>query len=146
MDKQIPVDRQQEEPKSSQNEAKPFTLMYWRANIEKTERLLPLAVGNLTVSSTNQVNMVLRFGSDNHNIYDNIAGQLLTAKLNIKNEVKSCRIVNEAIEKGDKMLYSLNYHGIGTVAKELPISVMKNMIKVHTSLSQFNTHGCSGTS
>ena len=47
----------------------------WRANIEKTERLLPLAVGNLTVSSTNQVNMVLRFGSDNHNIYDNIAGQ-----------------------------------------------------------------------
>ena len=40
---------------------------------------------------------------------------------------------------------SVNYEGIGTVSQELSNTVMKNIIKAHTALSQFNTHGCSAT-
>ena len=117
-DKQTIVD-QQTESQSSENQVKPFPLIYWRGNIEKTEKLLPLTVGNLTVDSADQVTKVLKISSDNHNIYDNTAAQILTAKLNIKNEIDSCKKVNEVIKYGDEILHSVNYQGAGTAMQEL---------------------------
>ena len=73
-DKQTIDDQQQTESQSSENQVKPFPLIFWRGNVDKTEKLLPLNVGNLTVESADQVTKVLRISSDNHNIYDNTAG------------------------------------------------------------------------
>jgi hypothetical protein len=70
---------------------------------------------------------------------------MLTAKLNIKNGVNSCGKVKEALKYSDGVLKSVNYEGIGTVSQELSSTVMKNIIKAHIALSQFNTHGCSTT-
>ena len=144
-DKQTVTDQQQSELQLFEKQADPFPLIYWRGNIEKTGKLLPLTIGNLTVDSAEEVNSVLRLSADNHNIYDNTAAQVLIAKLNIKNEVNSCGKVNEALKYGDGVLKSVNYEGIGTVSQELSNTIMKNIIKAHTALSRFNTHGCSAT-
>jgi hypothetical protein len=140
--KQTVTDQQQSELQQFEKQADPFPLMYWRGNIEKTGKLLPLTIGNLTVDSTEEVNSVLRISSDNHNIYDNIAAQMLIAKLNIKNEMNSCKKVNGIIKYGDGMLHSVNYQGAGTVMQELSATQMKNMIKAHSILTQFNIRGC----
>ena len=110
--------------------------------MDKTEKLLPLNVGNLTVESADQVTKVMRISSDNHNIYDNIAAQILTSKLNIKNDVNSCKNVNDVIKYGDEILHSVNYQGAGTATQELSAPQMKNMIKGHSILTQFNIQGC----
>jgi hypothetical protein len=123
---------------TSENQVKSFPLIYWRGNIEKTQKLLPLTVGNLTVESTDQVSTVLKISSDNHNIYDNTAAQVLAAKLNIKNEVNSCKKVNDVIKYGDEILHSVNYQGVGTATQELSDPQMKNMIKAHSIPIQFN--------
>ena len=141
-DKQIIVDQQQTESQSSGNQVKPFPLVYWLGNMDKTEKLLPLNVGNLTVESADQVTKVLRISSNNHNIYDNIAAQILTAKFNIKNDVNSCKNVNNVIKYGDEMLLSVNYQGAGSVIKESSGLQIKNMIKAHSILNQFNIQGC----
>jgi hypothetical protein len=73
--KQTVTDQQQSELQQFEKQADPFPLMYWRGNIEKTGKLLPLTIGNLTVDSTEEVNSVLRISSDNHNIYDNTAAE-----------------------------------------------------------------------
>lgn len=104
-----------------------------------------MMVGNLTIDSAEEVNLVLRVSSDNHNIYDNTAAQMLIAKLNIKNEVDSCVRVNEVLKYGDEVLKSVNYEGIGTVSKGLSNNILKNMIKAHGTLNQFNAQGCSLT-
>ena len=98
---------------------------------------MPLTVGNLTVESADQVTKVLRISSDNHNIYDNTAAQLLTAKFNIKNDVNSCKKVNDVIKYGDEMLHSANYQGAGTAMQELSDPQMKSMIKAYSILTQF---------
>jgi hypothetical protein len=77
--------------------------MHWRGNIEKTDKLLPLIIGNLSVDSAEGVNSVLRVSLDNHNVYDNTAAQMLIAKLNIKNELDSCEKVNDALRYGDEV-------------------------------------------
>ena len=77
--------------------------MHWRGNIEKTDKPLPLIIGNLSVDSAEGVNSVLRVSLDNHNVYDNTAAQMLIAKLNIKNEVDSCGKVNDALRYGDEV-------------------------------------------
>ena len=84
----------------------------------------------------------LKISSDNHNIYDNTAAQILIAKFNIKNDVNSCKKVNEVIKYGDEMLLSVNYQGAGSVIQELLGVQMKNMIKAHSILTQFNIQGC----
>jgi hypothetical protein len=99
----------------------------------------------MTIDSADKAKLVLIITSDNHKMYDNLGAQILVAKLNIKNEVNSCKNVNDAVKHGDEVLRSLNYQGTGTVSQELPNSLMKNMIKIHTTLNQFNTHGCSVT-
>ena len=140
-DKQTIVEKQTES-QSSGNPVKPFPLIYWRGNMDKTEKLLPLTVGNLTVESADQVTKVLRISSDNHNIYDNIAAQILTAKFNIKNDVNSCKKVNDVIKYGDEVLHSVNYQGVGTAMEGPSAAQMKNMIKGHSILTQFNIQGC----
>ena len=144
-DNQKVTDQQQSELQQSKKQVNPFPLMYWRGNIEKIDKLLPLTIGNLTIDSAEEVNLVLRVSSDNHNIYDNTAAQMLIAKLNIKNEVDSCGKVNEALKYGDEILKSANYEGMGTVSKGLSNNILKNMIKVHGILNQFNAQGCSLT-
>jgi hypothetical protein len=79
---------------------------------------------------------------DNHNIYDNLAVQLLISKLNIENQVISCKIVNEAIKYSNNVLIAINYHEIETLIQELSNSQMKNIIRTYTALSQFITSGC----
>ena len=119
-DKQTAVDKQSEsESQSPENQVKPFPLIYWRGNIEKNEKLLPMNVGNLTVDSADQVTKVLGISSDNHNIYDNTAAQILTAKFNIKNDVNSCKKVSDVIKYGDEILHSVNYQGAGTAMQKL---------------------------
>jgi hypothetical protein len=144
-DKQIIV-KEQTESQSPENQIKSFPLIYWRGNIEKTQKTLPLTVGNLTVDSPNQVSTLLKISSNDHNIYDNTAAQILTAKLNIKNEVNPCKKINDVIKYGDEILHSVNYQGIGTAMKKLSKPQMKNMIKDHTTLIQFNIQGCTAIS
>jgi hypothetical protein len=76
-------------------------------------------VGNLTVDSADQVTKVLGISSDNHNIYDNTAAQILTTKFNIKNDVNSCKKVSDVIKYGDEILHSVNYQGAGTAMQKL---------------------------
>ena len=90
------------------SKVKPYPLPYWRDNLEKTQKLLPMAVGNITVDNSEHVIRVLSIGPDNHNIYENVGAQILTAKLNIRNEVTSCNEVNQAIKYGDDLLHSIN--------------------------------------
>ena len=145
-DKQTIDDQQQTESQSSENQVKPFPLIFWRGNVDKTEKLLPLNVGNLTVESADQVTKVLRISSDNHNIYDNTAAQILTAKLNIKNEIDSCKKVDDVIKYGDEILHSVNYQGAGTAMQKLSDPQMKGMIKAYSILTQFNVQGCAANS
>src|SRR6266540_4253821 len=84
--------------------------------------------------------------TDDHNIYYNVATQILTSKLNINNQVTSCSTVNDAIKYADDVLHSVNYQGIGTASQELTDSQMQNIINVHAVLSQFNTNGCAAIS
>ncbi len=141
-DKQSVTDQQQNELQQYEKQVEPYPLIYWRGNAEKIDKLLPLIIGNLTVDSVEKVNTVLRISTDNHNIYDNVAAQILVAKLNIKNEVNSCGKVNDALKYSDEVLNSVNYQGIGTVSKGLPNTIMKNLIQAHTTINQFNLHGC----
>ena len=119
-DKQTAVDKQSEsESQSPEHQVKPFPPIYWRGNIKKTEKLLPINVGNLTVDSADQVTKVLGISSDNHNIYDNTAAQILTVKFNIKNDVNSCKKVSDVIKYCDEILHSVNYQGAGTAMQKL---------------------------
>ena len=110
----------------------------------ETEKLLPLSVSNLTVNDFEKIVSVLKIGSNNHNLYDNLGAQILTAKLNIKNYVPSCNKVNDAIIYSDDVLRTVNYNGVGTVSHKLTDPQMKNMIKAHSILTQFNIRGCAG--
>jgi hypothetical protein len=83
--------------------------------LENTQKLLPITVGNLTINNSIQVKMALNMERENHNIYDNVAAQIFTSKLNTKNDGISCKAVDDAIKYGDNILHSVNYHGIGTV-------------------------------
>ena len=129
----------QVKPEKSQN---PKPVSYWLTHKADTENLLPLSVSNLTINNFEKIVAVLNIGSNNHNLYDNLGAQILTTKLNIKNDVPSCNTVNDAINYGDDVLQSVNYKGIGTVSHKLTDPQMENMIKAHSILTQFNIRGC----
>ena len=44
----------------------------------------------------------------------------------------------------DDVLQSVNYKGVGTVSHKLTDPQMKNIIKAHSILTQFNIRGCAG--
>ena len=151
-----PVEQQQQQQKelsskqSQQSQVKPQEFQntrpvaYWLSHKVETEKLLPLSVSNLTVNDFEKIVSVLKIGSNNHNLYDNLGAQILTAKLNIKNYVPSCNKVNDAIIYSDDVLRTVNYNGVGTVSHKLTDPQMKNMIKAHSILTQFNIRGCAG--
>jgi len=110
-----------------------------------TGKLLPLTTGNFTVSNIEKLTLVLNIGTNNHNIYDNLAAQILTAKLNIKNHVPACEKLDDAIRYGDQKVRLVNYNGPRSVTLESTNNEMRNMITAHTTISQFNSHGCFNT-
>src|SRR4029078_6189287 len=88
---------------------KPLPIRYWRLNMEVTQKLLPLTIGTFSIASSEKLISVLNIGTNNHNIYDNLAAQVLTAKLNIKNQIQSCEKLDDAIRYGDQKLRAVNY-------------------------------------
>ena len=68
----------------------PQLIDYWIKNKDKTERLLPLTIGQFKVDNLEKMLKVVNITSDDHNIYDNVAAQILASKFNIKNGVTTC--------------------------------------------------------
>ena len=147
-----PVEQQEQQQHQKEPQVKPEKsqspkpMSYWLTHKADTEKLLPLSVSNLTVNNFEKIVSVLNIGSNNHNLYDNLGAQILTTKLNIKNDVPSCNTVNDAIKYGDDVLQSVNYKGKGTVSHKLTDPQMKNIIKAHSILMQFNIQGCAAIS
>jgi hypothetical protein len=93
---------------------------------------LPLTVGKFNIDNFDKVTSTQNITGNKHNIYDNIVFQILVAKLNIGNGVKSCSSVDQSIRYDHKILSTVNYHGVGTSTQKFLYCVMQNMIKIHS--------------
>ncbi len=86
---------------------------YWKTHQAQTTALLPITLGNYTVSTFAQATAVFKnmnCGTSSQNgAAGCLAGQLLAAKLNVKNGAGTC--IAPTIADADAFLVSINYVG-----------------------------------
>jgi IgGFc binding protein/Divergent InlB B-repeat domain/Bacterial Ig-like domain (group 1) len=86
---------------------------YWKTHQAQTTALLPITLGNYTVSTFAQATAVfnnMNCGTSSQNgAAGCLAGQLLAAKLNVKNGAGTC--IAPTIANADAFLVSINYVG-----------------------------------
>jgi hypothetical protein len=91
-------------------------------------------VGNYDIDSFAKANTV--FGTGNStNVYDQLAFLLLFSKLNLKDGMNSCAILDSTITDGDKVLSDAKYYGPNTTV--LPSGTLKEtVIKLNDILNK----------
>ena len=78
---------------------------------------------------------------DNTNAYDQLAAQLLAAKLNIKNGVSTCESIETTIEDADTILRNAQYDGPGST--ENPTGESSDYaFELIEVLDKYNINGC----
>ncbi len=120
----------------------PRTMGYWKLHEKETTALLPIIIDtNYNVNTWSKALNIFNKATAK-NAYDMLAGQLLAAKLNVKNGVATCAIINDAIIQADSMLTNAAYKGPGST--KAPTGTMKTaVIDLSTKLDNYNRYGCS---
>jgi hypothetical protein len=78
---------------------------------------------------------------DNTNAYDQLAAQLLAAKLNIKNDVPACESIETTVEYADTVLQDAQYEGPGST--ENPTGESRDYaFELIEILDSYNNNGC----
>jgi hypothetical protein len=87
----------------------PRTMGYWKQHQQETTALLPIVLDtNYNVDTWSKASNIFNKATTK-NAYDMLAGQLPAAKLNIKNGVPTCAIINDAVIQADIMLTNAAY-------------------------------------
>jgi hypothetical protein len=137
---------------------------YWKNHPEATQKHLPILLGNQTLNATNQADPSTSYNvtdSDeaidllqNHkgkNVLNRLAGQLLTAKLNIwalnhtntvtENDKVDCIVGN--VTEADLTLETFGWNGISDDPKPaFTKNDRKDALDIHKYLDKFNNYGC----
>ena len=85
-------------------------------------------------------------GNDNNNndditAYDQLAAQLLAAKLNIENGVSTCEAIETTIENANTVLVNARYGGPGTIETQTGES-REDASELIEVLDKYNVNGC----
>jgi hypothetical protein len=86
---------------------------YWKNHAAQMQTLLPVTLGSFTVASTTTANAIFNAmncsSSKDQDAVGCLGGQLLAAKLNVKNGASNC--INTVIGQADALLVAINYQG-----------------------------------
>jgi hypothetical protein len=99
-----------------------------------TKGILEGAIGNGNNNNDDE-------NDDNTNVYDQLAAQLLVAKLNIENGVTTCESIETTNENANTVLVNALYGGPGTI--ESPTDESRDSAsKLIDVLDKYNINGC----
>jgi hypothetical protein len=86
---------------------------YWKNHAAQMQALLPVTLGSFTVASTTTANAIFNAmncsSTKDQDAVGCLAGQLLAAKLDVKNGASNC--INTVIGQADALLVAINYQG-----------------------------------
>jgi hypothetical protein len=126
------------------NCAAPLTPGFWKNHESATSRLLPVKLGPYTVSTFSQAQAVFDAmncsNSSSQGAFGCLAGQLLAAKLNVKNGGPTPTCATSAITSADTLLTSGGYIGpSGTYT--LTATQRSQAVALANTLSTYNNKG-----
>jgi hypothetical protein len=115
------------------------TIGFWKNHEADTTALLPQYLGNYQVSTFAQAKQVFD-AANSKNAYNQLAAQLLAAKLNVANGADSS-CISATITQADSLLISAGYNGPNTTAS--PSGPLKSTVtSVKNALDAYNNSGC----
>jgi K319-like protein/Big-like domain-containing protein/NHL repeat-containing protein/6-bladed beta-propeller protein len=118
----------------------PGTIGYWKNHQAVTSALLPVTLGNYIVDTWAKASNILNSAAAS-NVYEQLAAQLLSTKLDIKNGSPTCTNINNAISQADVALTTAGYNGPGTT--KAPSGSAKSAItSLVSTLDNYNNNGC----
>lgn len=115
------------------------TIGFWRNHEADTTALLPQSIGNYQVLTFTQAIQVFD-AANSKNAYNQLAAQLLAAKLNIANgSDSSC--ISTTIMQADSLLINAAYNGPNTTSS--PSGSLKSTVtSTKAALDAYNNFGC----
>lgn len=121
-----------------------FTPGYWKNHPPRTAQLLPVTLGAFTVGTSSVATTIFNAmncgRSKGQAAVACLAGQLLAAKLDVKNGSSNC--INLAIDQADLLLVLVNYAGPGGSYTLTP-SQRTQLLGLKDKLDRYNSgHGC----
>ncbi len=118
----------------------PGTIGYWKNHQAAATALLPITLGKYIVDTWTKASSIFN-SATSRNAYDQLAAQLLSTKLDIKNGSPTCTNINNTISQSDTALTNAGYKGPGTT--KAPTGSTKNTITtLTTTLDNYNNNGC----
>jgi hypothetical protein len=116
---------------------------YWKNHPMQMQPLLPVTLGDFPIASTNDASKVFNAmncsSTKDQDAVGCLAGQLLAAKLNVKNGASNC--INTVIAQADALLVAIGYHGPGKYT--LTTAQRTQLISLKNALDKYNNGlGC----
>ncbi len=107
---------------------------YWKNHPTQMQPLLPVTLGTFPVATTTIANAIFNAmncsSTKDQDAVGCLAGQLLAAKLNVKNGASNC--INTVIAQADALLTTIGYHGPAkytlTTAQRTQLVSLKNAL------------------
>jgi hypothetical protein len=117
---------------------------YWKEHLSATGALLPLALGNVSVSSTNSAFAILTWTGgcerSTTRAVNCLAAQLLAAELNVANDAANA-CIDTAIIQANSFLVTISYAGPGQRYVLTPTQ-LDTAFSLADPLDSFNGRGC----
>jgi hypothetical protein len=113
---------------------------YWKNHPAQMQGLLPVVLGSFSVASTTTANAVFNAmncsSTKDQDAVGCLAGQLLAAKLDVKNGASNC--INTVIGQADALLVAIGYQGPNlkytlTNAQRTQLVTLKNALDKYNS-------------
>jgi hypothetical protein len=116
---------------------------YWKNHPMQMQPLLPVTLGDFPIASTNDASKVFNAmncsSTKDQDAVGCLEGQLLAAKLNVKNGASNC--INTVIAQADALLVAIGYHGPGKYT--LTTAQRTQLISLKNALDKYNNGlGC----
>jgi hypothetical protein len=116
---------------------------YWKNHPTQMQPLLPVTLGSFPVSTTAIANAIFNAmncsSTKDQDAVGCLAGQLLAAKLDVKNGASNC--INTVIAQADALLVAIAYHGPGKYT--LTTAQRTQLISLKNALDKYNNGlGC----
>jgi hypothetical protein len=119
---------------------------YWKNHSAQTTALLPVLLGSFVVGNLQTANAVFNAmncgNSKDANAFACLAGQLLAAKLNVKNGASNC--INPIINQADALLTAVGYAGPAQPLGSTPTAAQRDAaLQLQAALDEYNNgKGC----